>query len=220
MKKLLVFIMLSALVLLAVSSASAFDFFWGRIHGTYAMTSTGNCLWAPNGFNPMFFSPMAYSSHFAAQGVWNFEPNGKGTAEITQFGFSAPPMVAVPTMPPANAAAAASVKYSFDFDYAMTHGGKITVWPRNLNATFLTGPKTGTTYTVEPAAPIGSEASPEPIAYSGMVSNEWDHKTLILNSGNELQKYSFSDNTTCYGICNSGRVLIKVQDTYGPTGLR
>jgi hypothetical protein len=217
MKKLLVFIMLPALVLLAASSVSAFDFFWGRIHGTYAMTATGTCLWAPDGFNPKFFSPNAYSSHFAAQGLWNFEPNGTGKAEVTQFGISAPPIVGAPTT---TAGGAASVKYSFDFDYAMTHDGKITVWPRNLSATFLTGPKTGITYTVEPAAPIGSTATPEPIAYSGMVSTEWDHKTLIINSGNELQKYFFSDETTCYGICNSGRVLIRVQGAYAPTGLR
>jgi hypothetical protein len=216
MKKFAALLIIPAVVFLAVSTGSAFDFFWGRIHGAYAMTSTGTCLWSPDGFNAVYFSPTAYSSHFSAQGIWHFEPNGTGSAKITQFGISAPPIVGLPE----TAGVAASVMYTFDFDYAMTYDNKITVWPRNLAATFLTGPGTGKTYTVEPAVPNGSTATPEPIAYSGMVSKEWDHKTLILNSGNELQKYSFSDGNKCFAICNSGRVLIRVQDAYGPTNLR
>ncbi len=208
MRKLAALFMIPALMLLAASTASAFVFHhWGGIQGTYAMTATGNCLWAPEGFNPKFFSANAYSSHFVAQGIWIFEANGTGKAEVTQFGISAPPIVGAPTT---TAGGAASVKYSFDFQYAMTYDGKINVWPENLTATFLTGPKAGITYTVEPAAPIGSTVNPDPIQYFGMVSKEWDHKTLTLNSGNELQKYFFNDNTTCYGICNSARVLIRV----------
>jgi hypothetical protein len=211
MKKLAAFLMIPALVLLTAAMATALDFHWGRIHGTYAMTATGNCLWAPGGFFPNYFSPSAYSSHFTAQGIWTFEANGTGNAEITQFGISAPPIVGAPP----TAGSAASVKYSFDFQYAVTYDGKINVWPENLNATFLTGPKVGVTYTVEPAAPIESTVNPEPIKYSGMVSKEWDHKTLTLNSGNELQLYSFTtaagaSDGICYGICNSARVLIRV----------
>jgi hypothetical protein len=213
MKKLAVFLMIPALVLLAASTAPAFDFHhWGGIQGTYAMTATGNCLWAPAGFNPVnYLSSNAYSSHFTAQGIWIFEANGTGKAEVTQFGITAPPVVGAPD---GNLyfAGAASVKYSFDFDYTLTYGGEINVWPKNLHATFLSGPKKDITYTVEPVEPQGA---PAPIKYFGMVSNEWDHKTLTVNSGNELQLYSFTtpagaSGGTCYGICNSSRVLIRV----------
>lgn len=211
MKKLAVFLMIPALVLLVSATASAFGshWYWGKIQGTYAMTATGNCLWAPDGFYPNNASPKAYSSHFTAHGIWTFQANGTGKAEITQYGFSAPPVVGAPG-DNHYFAVAASVRYRFDFDYAMTYKGEISVSPKNLSATFLSGPKAGVTYTAEPAAPIGSTVVPEPIQYLGMVSKEWDYKTLTLNSGNELQKYIFDNGEQCYGICHSARVLIRV----------
>lgn len=221
MKKLAVVVMMIAIAMfMAAGMASADDHngrgnpHWGGIHGTYAMTATGNCLWAPGGFNlppayPPFISPLAYSSHFMAQGTWFFGPNGKGRAEYTQYGISAPPVVGAPS---GNLyfAGAASVKWTFDFTYTVQDGmitGEIVPpAPGEYHAEFLSGPKTGVKYTVDK------------FTFFGVVSR--DHKTLTLNSGSdrehpenpEVQLFSFSDSTTCFAICNSGRVLIRVSD--------
>jgi len=214
MKKLAVFLMIPALAMFMVPAMASADgnHHWGAIQGTYAMTAVGNCLWSQGGFSvppsyPPFVSPSGYSSHFMAQGIWIFGPNGTGRAEYTQFGISAPPIAGNPN---SNFVAAASVGWSFDFTYTVQDGmitGEIV--PAALgtyHAEFLSGPKKGLKYTVDT------------FAFSGMVSS--DHKTLTLNSGSdrenpenpEIQLFSFSDLSTCYAICNSGRVLIRVKD--------
>jgi len=201
--------MVAALVIfMATAMASADDpHGWGAIQGTYAMTATGNCLWAPEGFYPNDFSPNGYSAHFVAQGLWTFDPNGTGAAQVLHSGMSAPPIVGAPG---GNlyAVSAATQQYTLEFTYTVTHDGQLSLAPTNLQATFVTGPNATLTYTTVPVRP-------DPIIWTGMVSK--DHKTLTLNSGNEIQFYTYRDQAgttvkTCYGMCNSARVLIRVND--------
>jgi hypothetical protein len=94
MKKLAVFLMIPALMLVAASTASAYYYDWWGIHGTYAMTGSGNCLWAPAGFDPktlnaLLFEPpkpqVVFGSHYATRGTWKFGSSKEFMAEF-RFG--------------------------------------------------------------------------------------------------------------------------------------
>lgn len=218
MKKLAALMMIPALVLLAASTASAYYYDWWGIHGTYAMTGAGNCLWSPSGFDAQLNTnaPPApvFGSHFAARGNWEFEWNGKGHTTFTQFGIVPP----AETLPPGVKANAASLEFSFDFTYTVTHDGVITVemLPGTFQGKFLTGPNANLTpektFTIDKATFVGSISS--------------DHRTLTLTTENELQtmRQYVTGNpnpvSTCPTICNGSRVLIKAQEAYRPTGLR
>jgi hypothetical protein len=210
MKKLAVFLMIPALVLLAASTASAFYFHpWGGIYGDYAVTGTGNCLWSPKlptgegGFDAQLQAtgPFVFGSHFTVNGVWHFEPDGTGNTTFTQFGIVPPSPKFPPTVPYPNAA---SLEFSFKFTYTLTRDGLITVemLPDTFEGNFLTGPNAnqGKTFKVDKAK------------FVGRVS--WDHNTLTLNTENEFQQFTQHQNGTqislCPVICNSGRVLIRV----------
>ena len=79
-------------------------------------------------------------------------------------------------------------------------------------ATFETGPLTGNTFTLQGLAYLGTPPvlTPQALSFSGKVST--DHKTLTLDSANQIQKVSVSNGVTNYQICNVGRVLIRVSE--------
>lgn len=213
MKKLAVFVMIPALVLLAASTASAFYFHpWGGIYGTYAMTGTGNCLWSPmtpngGGFDAQLQAtgPFKFGTHFGVDGVWHFEPNGTGNTTFTQFGITPPASTFPPSIPYPNAA---SLAFSFQFTYTLTRDGLITVTmlPETLKGNFLTGPNAN----LNPEKTFKLDKA----TFVGRVS--WDQNTLTLNAENELQQFQTYVGTpptlatVCPVICNSGRVLIRV----------
>jgi hypothetical protein len=145
----LLLLIIPALVLLPaiVTSAKDFHWHWGGIHGTYAMTGTGNCLWTPSVYNgspndfvaipppsehPDYMNDLmtaykadpTYSSHVSTQGLWVFRADGTGTAQFTHFGISAPPIVG--PVPPAFGVSG-SMKYHFDFRYYFDDDGLITI---------------------------------------------------------------------------------------------
>jgi hypothetical protein len=196
MKKLAVFVVIGAIAtFIAVAIASAGGD-WKAIHGEYAMTGGGNCLFSPSGFNPNF-TPIGPSWHGSslATGIWTFKRNGKGTMQQgTQLALTLPPSP-IPT-------GASSAEFSFDFTYKVTDDGTITVdvVPGTFTGEFVTGPLAGVTFTyVTPT-----------FSMLGMVSA--DHKTITLASGNDVQQINLSNNTTVFAICNLGRVLIRVDE--------
>jgi hypothetical protein len=190
MKKLAVVVMMIAIAtFMAAAMASADDHDGWGIHGQYAMTGAGTCIYAPGGFNANFtpIGPTNWSASNMVQGSWTFKRHGKGTTSGKLFGTAATPF-AVPN--------ATSIEFAFDFTYTVTDDGTIAVEmvPGTFLATALTGPSAGLTYTVDI------------YSFVGMVSP--DHKTLTLNNANEVQTLSLSNGTTNHAICNIARVLI------------
>ncbi len=214
MKRLALLVMIPALAIFMVATmASAEKDGWGAIQGIYAMTGTGNCLWAVAGFdddlNALAGKPV-FSSHFGTQGYWEFWRNGRGHTTYTQFGFTAPG----PSLPPLTSPNAASLQFDFDFEYTVTHDGLITVemLPETFQGNFLTGPNANLdppkTFKIDNGTFVGSVSS--------------DHKTLTLTGENDLTKLgqyqgqnpdgSPKQVSECPVICNSGRVLIRVSE--------
>jgi hypothetical protein len=186
-KKLAVFVIIAVIApFIMVAMASAHDDDWKAIHGEYAMTGGGNCI---------FSTPIGSSWHGSslATGIWTFKRNGKGTLQQgTQFALTLPPSP-IPTGP-------SSAEFSFDFTYKVTDDGTITVdvVPGTFKGEYVTGPLAGVTFTyVTPT-----------FSMVGMVSA--DYKTITLASGNDVQQINLSNNTTVFAICNLGRVLIRL----------
>jgi hypothetical protein len=210
MKKLVSVVMMIAIAtFMAATMVSAQDG-WRTIHGTYAMTGTGHCLWSPGaGFDAQLQAkgPFVFGTHFAVHGVWNFEPNGTGYTTFTQFGITPPASTFPPTIPYPNAA---SLEFSFIFTYTLTHDGQVTVsmLPETFQGNFLTGPNAN-------AIPLKTFKL-DKSTFVGRVSA--DHKILTLNTENEIQLFqtyvgaSLTPATVCPVMCNSGRVLIRVSE--------
>jgi len=125
MKKLAVFVMLPALMLMAVTMASAGGNRWGVIHGEYAMIATGSCLHSTLGFNTNL-TPVTGSEVWGAgtmaQATWQFEHNGTGTVKGTNYVIDFPP-----GGPIFGSAVARQNPIDFTFHYELTPDGEITV---------------------------------------------------------------------------------------------
>jgi hypothetical protein len=225
MKKLASVAMMIAIVtLMTVSMTSAGGehwYYWWGIHGTYAMTGGGNCLWSPNPFTPIpppasppddmtdlmtgYRADPSYSGHFSVQGLMVFRTDGTGTAEFTHFGISSPPIIGAPT---ATFGPSASMKFHFSFKYHVNRDGTMTIAmipdPSEFQGYFTSGPNAGQRYTLDV------------FTFSGIISA--DHTTLTLTTKNEqlhFTVYSMDGNTflrDSYGVCNSGRVLSRVDE--------
>ena len=233
MKKLAVVGMIIAVAtFMAVAMASANDHHWGGIRGDYAMTGVGTCINSPGGFTANF-APQGLavlsgvSNNFSGSnlftGTWSFERNGYGQVQGHLFGTATYPY------PFPNAS---SIYFSFSFTYSVTHDGTITAVmdEDSYLATFKTGPSTGMSFKlkgfsppVTPPTPLADltqedTATPDPLSFGGRVST--DHKTITLDSANQIQRvrvYASPDGTGTpinrnYQICNVGRVLIRVSD--------
>lgn len=223
MKKLAVVMVIPALAMfVAVGMTSAggqhWNHWWG-IHGTYAMTGAGNCLWSPKPFTPIpppasppkdmtdlltgYWGDPTYSGHFSVQGQMVFRADGKGTAEFTHFGISSPPIIGAPT---ATFAPSGSLKFHFAFEYHVNRDGTITIAmipdPGEFQGYASSGPNAGQRFMLDA------------FTFSGIMSP--NYTTLTLTTKNEPQHFTFygMDGKTLlrdsYGVCNSGRVLIRV----------
>jgi hypothetical protein len=194
-KKLAIIVIITVMapfVMAAVASADGHD--WKAIHGEYAMTGGGNCIFSLSGFNPNFTPTGSYwHGSSLATGIWTFKRNGKGTVQQgTQLALTLPPSP-IPT-------SASSAEFSFDFTYKVTDDGTITVdvVPGTFTGEYVTGPLAGVTFTyVTPT-----------FSMLGMVSA--DHKTITLASGNDVQQINLSNGMSVYSICNLARVLIRL----------
>ncbi len=121
-------VIIAAISALAIASlASAGEGFRGAIHGKYAFTGTGTCLFSPSGFtesqgafipNGPFFS----MSTSAWEGVYEFAKDGTGTVTATLHTVaSGNNSVAFPGGFPK----ASKSDLTFDFDYDVIAGARI-----------------------------------------------------------------------------------------------
>jgi hypothetical protein len=205
MRKLAVIVMMIALAtVLPVTMASADDHHhWWGIQGTYATTGPGACLYSLSGFNSDLTVPSGGVSWIASKlavGTWTFNRNGTGRAQDTVYGIAGPPYSS-PT--------GDSAEISYDFTYSVAHDGTITVemLPGTFVGTYATGPNAGKepprTFIVDKFLSFGKVST--------------DHKTLTLNSANEVQTFTIYrpdlvNQLLVPAICNYGRVLIRVSE--------
>jgi hypothetical protein len=199
MKKLtLIVIGTSLCIFMSAAIVSAGGNRWSGFHGTYAMTATGSCLNSPTVVEPGVPPSNSFAAIIVEEGTWTFERKGTGTFIGNRFGM---------TLPPLSGHSATPTEIVFDFSYKLTQDGEIdiTVDTSTFNATFLAGvpPDKTKTFSVDIYTMFGRLSS--------------DHKTMTLTSGGfEVQKTTVKlDGTTVAelnGICNIGRVLIRVDD--------
>jgi len=202
MKKIALIVSVAALfIFMTAAMVSADRNRWHGFHGEYAMSGSGNCIYSPGGFSPIN-TPLgdSWGAYYTVEGIWNFEPNNKGTFQGKQFG-----MAPYPYQYPNST----SVEFSFDFKYTVDHDGFITgnMKDGSFLGEYITGPNAGKTpartYTVDK------------FSFSGWVSQ--DHKNITLNSGSELQTFTVfrpdlpvPDSVTLPGICTNERILILI----------
>ena len=202
MKKLAAVVMMIAIAAFMAAGMASADGHqgWG-IDGEYAMTGPGSCLYSRVPFNANHTAPDPNNSWISSKltvGTWTFERDGTGKAQYTLYGIAGPQAPAFPT------ATGDADAISFDFTYTITDDGKITgeLVPGTYVDTFVEGPFAG----------LGYWSTFDKLSFFGRIST--DHKTLMLNSANEVQTATVfltpPETRTLYEICNYGRILIRV----------
>jgi hypothetical protein len=196
MKKLAVFLMIPVLALLTASTAPAFYFHhWGGIHGTYAMSATGNCLhWWSNAPDTV------WGASNMVQGFFQFEPDGTGKAWGNNY----------PITPPPSTPICGNGEFSFNFTYKVTYEGAITVWmtPGSMKGKNLVN---GVSFTSDNC---GTDEGDRCTLF-GMISS--DHKTMSLATagspdGSHAQGYKFPNGNTFYANCSVARILFRMDN--------
>jgi hypothetical protein len=171
----------------SVSVALAAD----KLKGSYAFTGTASCLFAPGSFpgavplpNPTpgtalpnsgfdgslhpIVNATAFSTSNAVEGVRIFNGDGTGTLTGTAVTTTERPTPG-PTGYPTFAASASSNTFSGSFTYTINSDGTFTVQlAEPQTGTFLTGPRTGQTFSIDT------------IPLTGLISK--DGNTLTLAS--------------------------------------
>jgi hypothetical protein len=187
-----------------------------NLKGSYGFTGTAACLVAPGtcttpstpgnttpcpnaGFQPSLRpnDGKVFSHSFAVEGIRTFNGDGTGTVSGTAVGITVPPTPQPPGFP-AFPPAAGSSDFSFSFTYTVDGSGGwvATMVPGSYTETFLTGPRTGQTATVDAIPPV-----------TGMISN--DGKTLIAaHTTTSVETRTFSNGDVEPQICHRSRVFI------------
>ncbi len=194
MKKLNLFVIITAFVTLAlVGMASAKDDGnWGAIKGTYEMIATGSCLHSPTtGFsgtgtvaNPFIPNgPTVFAAPTLARATWIFDGSGTATFVGENFATISPGGVNQGALERENPIGQPN---SFHFDYTVDGHGWIMGTVREV-----------------PAIVEGNLAN---LTLEGRISK--DHKIVTLSNGGQIQY----PGTPMTAICNSARILFKVDD--------
>jgi hypothetical protein len=138
------------------------------LHGAYAFTGAAGCLYAPgsassppspgnttplanagfNSSNQPLVPDTSFSTQFSVEGIRTFNGDGTGSVKGTELGFTGRPTPG-PTGYPSFAPAAESANFSYQFTYTVNPDGSWTslMVPGSYTGTFVTGPRTGQTYT-------------------------------------------------------------------------
>jgi hypothetical protein len=181
-----------------------------ELKGEYVQAGTTGCLNAP-GSNPTtsgFDSNLvpydvehAFSVSFNVQGIWTFHGDGTGTIMdhhgpswtimATTVSIGHPPQF--PSFKPG----ASSNKYSASFAYTVQNDGTFTAQISGLSGTFLTGGRTGQTFTVDA------------IGVTGLIGA--NAKTLTFGSVQPaVETMRFSNGDVFPRICHRAHVLVKL----------
>jgi hypothetical protein len=200
-----------------------------NIRGSFGFTGTAACLVAPgqvpgttplpnptpgvalpnSGFNSRLQpndaipgqTTSAYEHSFAVEGIRTFNGDGTGTVKGTAVGITPRPTpgpTGFPHFPPS----AGSADFTFSFTYTVNADGSwtATMVPGSYSETFLTGPRTGQTSTVDAIPPV-----------TGMISQ--DGKTLIAaHTTTAVETHSYSNGDVEPQICHRSRVFIRLSD--------
>ncbi len=147
----------------------------------------------------------SFTRSFSVFGIRTFDGNGHGHVSGTSVGIDGRPTPG-PTGWPHFPPSAGSGKFDFDFTYTVDGNGgwTATMVPGSYTETFLSGPRTGQTATVDAIPPI-----------TGAVSN--DGKTLIaahtVETLQTVETRTFSNGDVWPELCHRSRVFIKIQDS-------
>jgi len=174
---LLMVITVIALFIMAVM-ASADPAFPRALQGQYAVTGAGTVLFAPLGFTTNLTPKDAAEGNWIFQtfntcGVYTFNLDGTGRAEIQARGFTFPFTAPNPNPPPPRVPFPPGVGASsivFSCHYTITDDGKITITADP--GTYVMTPTTG-----PPSPPFRWDG----LKISGFISG--DGKMIVANSG-------------------------------------
>jgi len=142
-----------------------------------------------------------FSRSFAVEGIRTFNGDGTGTVKGTAVGIAVRPTPGpngYPHFPPS----AGSADFQFSFTYTVNGDGSFTsaMVPGSYTETFVTGPRTGQTATVDAIPP-----------QMGLISK--DGKTLVLaHLEPAVEVHSYSNGDVWPEVCHRSRVLISVKD--------
>jgi hypothetical protein len=198
-----------------------------KLKGAYGFTGTAVCLTAPGSVpgtsplpNPTPFvalpnsgfksnlqpndsgpglSSNAYTHSFSVEGIRTFNGDGTGTVNGTAVGVVGRPTPGpdgFPHFPPS----ASSSNFGFSFTYTVNGDGSwtSTMVPGSYTETFLTGPRTGQTATVDAIPPV-----------TGLISG--DGKTLIAaHITPTVETKTYSNGDVDPEICHRSRVFISL----------
>jgi hypothetical protein len=200
----------------AASAAAADPFLNGKLDGPYGFTGSAACLVAPGssttggagllpgaGFNSSFQPnnpATAFSNSFSVEGIRTFNGNGTGTVKGTTVSIAPPPtpMTAgtFPSFPPD----AGSDTFSYNFTYTVNADGSWTsaMVAGSFTGTFVTGPRTGQTYSIDQIPPI-----------DGLI--EEGGLTLIgAHVTTQVETVTYSNGNIWPRVCHRSRVYIKL----------
>ena len=178
-KKLVVLVIITIIAPLTMAvMASAGPTFPRALQGQYAVTSGGTSLIAPLGFDKNLIPTNAAQgawifSTVSNGGVYTFDRDGTGKAEIQSRGFTFPFTMPNPNPPPPTIHIPPSVGGAtivFSFHYTITDGGKITITADP--GTYVITPNVG---------PPGAPAHWNGLKISGYITN--DGKIILANIG-------------------------------------
>jgi hypothetical protein len=189
-----------------------------QLKGDYAFTGEAACLFAPGstppapppapgtpranaGFNANL-TPVdgrTFSRSFAVEGIRHFNGDGTGTVKATEVGI-VPPPTPQPPGAPSFAPSASSGTFSYSFTYTVNNDGSWStdLVPGSFLQTFLTGPRTGQTSSIDT------------LSFVGLIGE--GAKVLTLAQVEPVVEIAtFSNGDAWPRICHRSRVLVKMQ---------
>ena len=188
-----------------------------KLKGEYAFTGTASCLFAPgsdpgpgnptpgvplpnSGFNAKFqpiVNATAFVTSFSVEGVTVFNADGTGTFTGTSVSITERPTPG-PTGYPNFPASASSNSFSGSFAYVVNADDTFeTTMVGPITGTFLSGPRTGQTSSVD-RPPM-----------TGLISKSGDTLTSA-SVVPAVETVTFSNGDVWPRICHRSRVLIKM----------
>ncbi len=188
-----------------------------KLKGEYAFTGTASCLFAPgsdpgpgnptpgvplpnSGFNANFqplVNATAFVTSFSVEGVTVFKADGTGTFKGTSVSITERPTPG-PTGYPSFPASASSNSFSGSFTYVVNADDSFeTTMVGPITGTFLSGPRTGQTSSVD-RPPM-----------TGLISKDGSSLT-VAHIAPTVETVTFSNGDVWPRICHRSRILIKM----------
>jgi hypothetical protein len=144
----------------------------------------------------------SFTHSFSVEGIRMFNGDGTGTVKGTAVGITVRPTPGPAPAFPHFPAAGGSSSFGFSFTYTVNGDGSFStaMVPNSYSESFLTGPRTGQTATVDAIPP-----------FTGLISQ--DGKTLIVaHTTTAVETVTYSNGDVWPTICHRSRALIKLPD--------